>query len=74
VTPEEAQALTERATKYGLMFIVLTFSAFFVLEMVKRWRIHPMQYLMIGAALVLFFLLYLLQKQKTKEDLFLRVD
>ena len=27
--------------------------------MVKRWRIHPMQYLMIGAALVLFFLLLL---------------
>jgi len=57
--PVDAYRLTERATKYGLMFIVLTFSAFFVLEMVQRWRIHPMQYLMIGAALVLFFLLLL---------------
>ncbi|MGS5086499.1 cell envelope integrity protein CreD [Hydrogenophaga sp. A37] len=57
--PVDVYRLTDRATKYGMMFIVLTFAAFFVLEMVKRWRIHPMQYLMIGAALVLFFLLLL---------------
>ncbi len=57
--PVDVYRLTERATKYAGMFIVLTFAAFFVLEMVKRWRIHPMQYLMIGAALVLFFLLLL---------------
>ncbi|MBY0467271.1 MAG: cell envelope integrity protein CreD, partial [Burkholderiales bacterium] len=57
--PVDVYRLTERATKYASMFIVLTFAAFFVLEMVKRWRIHPMQYLMIGAALVLFYLLVL---------------
>lgn len=57
--PVDVYRQTERATKYATMFIVLTFAAFFVLEMVRRWRIHPMQYLMIGAALVLFFLLLL---------------
>ena len=57
--PVDAYRLAERAAKYGLLFIVLTFAAFFVLEMVRRWRVHPMQYLMIGAALVLFFLLLL---------------
>ncbi len=57
--PVDVYRMTERATKYAMMFIVLTFAAFFVLEMVRRWRIHPMQYLMIGAALVLFFLLLL---------------
>jgi len=57
--PVDVYRLAERAAKYGLLFIVLTFAAFFVLEMVRRWRIHPMQYLMIGAALVLFFLLLL---------------
>lgn len=57
--PVDVYRLSERATKYGLMFILLTFSAFFILEMVRRWRMHPMQYLMIGAALVLFFLLLL---------------
>lgn len=57
--PVDVYRLTERATKYAGMFIVLTFAAFFVLELVRRWRIHPMQYFMIGAALVLFFLLLL---------------
>lgn len=57
--PVDVYRLSERAAKYGLLFIVLTFAAFFVLEVVRRWRIHPMQYLMIGAALVLFFLLLL---------------
>ena len=57
--PVDVYRMTERSTKYAMMFIVLTFAAFFVLEMVRRWRIHPMQYLMIGAALVLFFLLLL---------------
>lgn len=57
--PVDIYRLTERATKYALMFIVLTFAAFFVFEMVRRWRIHPMQYLMIGVALVLFFMLLL---------------
>lgn len=57
--PVDVYRMTERATKYAMMFVVLTFAAFFVLEMVRQWRIHPMQYLMIGAALVLFFLLLL---------------
>jgi inner membrane protein len=57
--PVDVYRLAERAAKYGLLFIVLTLACFFVLEVVRRWRIHPMQYLMIGAALVLFFLLLL---------------
>jgi inner membrane protein len=63
--PVDLYRLSDRATKYGMMFIVLTFAAFFVLEVVKRWRIHPMQYLMIGAALVLFFLLLLSLSEHT---------
>lgn len=55
--PVDVYHLSERATKYGSLFIVLTFVGFFVQEMVRRWRIHPMQYLMVGASLVVFFLL-----------------
>jgi inner membrane protein len=51
--------LTDRASKYGSLFILLTPDACFVLEMVRRWRSHPIRYLMVGAALVLFFLLVL---------------
>jgi inner membrane protein len=59
IEPLDIYQQTERATKYGLLFVLLTFVAFFLLEMVKRWRIHPMQYLMVGSALTLFFLLLL---------------
>jgi inner membrane protein len=57
--PVDVYRLTDRATKYGSLFILLTFGACFVLEMVRCWRMHPMQYLMVGAALVVFFLLLL---------------
>ena len=56
--PVDVYRQTERATKYATMFIVLTFAAFFVLEMMRRWRIHPMQYLMSGLLVALYGVLY----------------
>ena len=47
----------ERATKYGLLFVALTFAVFFVFEILKQLPIHPIQYLLVGLVLVLFFLL-----------------
>jgi inner membrane protein len=41
------------------MFVALTFAAFFVFEVIKRLPIHPVQYLLVGLALVVFFLLLL---------------
>lgn len=57
--PVDVYRLSERAAKYGLMFVLLTFAAFFVVEVLGRSRIHPMQYLLVGMAMVLFFLLLL---------------
>ena len=51
--------LSERSVKYGFLFIGLTFIAFFLFEMLKALRIHPVQYLMVSAALVIFYLLLL---------------
>ncbi len=50
---------TERAAKYGFLFVGLTFAAFFFFEMLRRLPIHPIQYLLVGLALALFFLLLL---------------
>lgn len=50
---------TMRMSKYSLMFIVFTFSAFFCAEIISRKRVHPIQYLMIGLAIVLFYVLLL---------------
>ncbi|MFB6351566.1 MAG: cell envelope integrity protein CreD, partial [Bradymonadaceae bacterium] len=59
MTPVDHYQKSKRSTKYGLLFIVLTFTVFFFAEVLKRHRIHPIQYLMVGAALCVFFILLL---------------
>ncbi|NLF39444.1 cell envelope integrity protein CreD, partial [bacterium] len=56
VSPVDAYRMAERAIKYGVLFIALMFTAFFLFEIIARLRIHPVQYLLIGAALCLFYL------------------
>jgi inner membrane protein len=48
---------SERAMKYALLFIALTFMTFFVWEHMSRVRLHPLQYLLVGLALSIFYLL-----------------
>ncbi|UUZ51721.1 inner membrane CreD family protein [Massilia sp. B-10] len=57
IEPVNVYSMAERATKYGLLFVALTFAAFFMFEVLKLLPIHPVQYLLVGLALVLFFLL-----------------
>jgi inner membrane protein len=47
----------ERAVKYALLFIALTFLTFFAWEQITRNPLHPLQYLLIGLALSIFYLL-----------------
>jgi inner membrane protein len=47
----------ERAIKYALLFIALTFLTFFAWEQVADIRLHPLQYLLVGLALSIFYLL-----------------
>ena len=57
IDPVNSYALSERALKYGLLFIGLTFVGVALVEVMRRVRVHPLQYLLVGCALVLFFLL-----------------
>jgi inner membrane protein len=57
LTPIDPYKLSDRATKYGILFIILTFGGFFLFEMVKHLPIHPVQYLLVGFGLAIFFLL-----------------
>lgn len=59
VEPVNIYSQADRASKYGLLFVALTFAAFFVFEILKRLPIHPVQYALVGLALALFFLLLL---------------
>jgi inner membrane protein len=47
----------ERASKYGFLFLGLTFAGFMLIELLRRLAIHPIQYTLVGLALAMFFLL-----------------
>lgn len=55
--PVSPYVLSDRATKYGFLFVALTFVAVGLLEVLRRLAVHPIQYLLVGSALVIFFLL-----------------
>jgi inner membrane protein len=57
LTSIDPYKLSDRATKYGILFILLTFGGFFLFEILKQLPIHPIQYLLVGFGLTIFFLL-----------------
>ena len=59
VDPVNVYTQVDRATKYGVLFVLLTFIAFFMFELLRKLRIHPIQYGLVGLALSIFFLLLL---------------
>lgn len=50
---------SERAVKYGFLFVALTFGAFLLRELVRSLPVHPIQYFLVGLSLAVFFLLLL---------------
>ncbi|WP_421035737.1 cell envelope integrity protein CreD [Mitsuaria sp. CC2] len=59
IDPVNPYVMSDRAIKYGLMFIVLTFVSVGLQALLARRRVHPVQYLLVGLAMTLFFLLLL---------------
>jgi inner membrane protein len=59
VRPADEYQQTERSVKYAILFIVLTFTTLFLLELLSSVRLHPMHYLLVGFALCLFYLVLL---------------
>jgi inner membrane protein len=57
IQPVDLYLTVERSVKYGFLFILLTFAAFFLFEVLARLAIHPVQYGLVGIALSVFFLL-----------------
>jgi inner membrane protein len=58
-SPVDIYQKSMRMAKYALMFIVFTFTAFFIAEVMTRLRVHPVQYLLIGLAIIIFYVLLL---------------
>ena len=57
--PNDVYLQTERAMKYALLLILVSFGTFFLFEVLKSSRIHPIQYLLVGCALFVFYVLLL---------------
>ena len=57
--PNDIYLQTERAMKYALLLIVVSFATFFLFEIIKSLPIHPIQYLLVGSALLVFYVLLL---------------
>jgi inner membrane protein len=51
-----AYRTVERAIKYGVLFVALVFTVFFLFEAVCALKLNALNYLLVGAALCLFFL------------------
>ena len=59
ISPVDFYSLVTRALKYGIQFLALAFMAVFCLELTSERRVHPVQYLFTGIAMVFFYVLLL---------------
>lgn len=57
--PVDVYQKTMRVAKYAILFIVLTYLIFFFVEVLNKVLIHPIQYILVGIALILFYVLLL---------------
>lgn len=59
INPVDQYLLASRASKYGILFLLLVFGGVLITELQRQLRVHPLQYLMVGASMAMFFLLLL---------------
>ena len=59
VQPADQYNKTDRSVKYAILLIGLTFGLFFILEILQKNPVHPIQYGLVGVALIVFYTLLL---------------
>jgi inner membrane protein len=59
VQPADQYAKTSRSVKYAILIIGLTFALFFIIELMQKKALHPVQYVLVGLALGIFYTLLL---------------
>jgi inner membrane protein len=59
IQPVDLYSQVNRATKYGFLFIGFTFLALLMFDVIGGVRVSAVEYLLMGAAIVLFFVLLL---------------
>lgn len=58
-----------RSIQYAILFIGFTFLAFFFIEVLNKVSIHPIQYILVGFALIVFYTLLLSISEHLKYNL-----
>ena len=59
ISPVDSYRMTERSIKYVMLFLLFTFVAIWLVEVITRLRVHLLQYLLVGLGMSLFYLLLL---------------
>lgn len=67
--PVDVYQKSERVTKYAILFIALTYLVFFFVEILNKILIHPIQYILVGFALILFYVLLLAFSEQIHFDM-----
>jgi len=67
--PVNVYSLSYRATEYAFLFVLFTFAAIALTEVVAGVRLHPIQYALVGMALAVFFLLLIALAEHIAFDL-----
>jgi inner membrane protein len=57
--PVDEYQKTMRSAKYNIMFIIITFLSIFFIEIIGKRKIHPIQYLLVGFSITLFYVVLL---------------
>jgi len=57
IVPVDEYQKSTRSAKYAVMFITLTFLIFFFVQILNGVKIHPIQYIIVGLALCVFYTL-----------------
>ncbi len=68
VEPANPYQSVARSLKYALMFVGLVFLAYFLFETMVGKRVHPAQYVLVGLAQIIFYLLLLSIAERTGFD------
>ena len=57
--PVDEYQKTTRTSKYAILIILLTFISLFLTELIRKQRIHSFNYILIGAAMIVYYILLL---------------
>ena len=55
--PVDGYQKSTRCVKYSILFTTITFLLFFFVEISRKRLVHPLQYLLVGVALIVFYTL-----------------